>query len=56
MSFEEKSKKLQSLIEISELQEKYFEELYKYGMMIMKLNKTKNKERRKKDANVSILR
>ena len=56
MSFEERKKRLESLIELSELQEQYFEELYKYGMMILKLNKAKNKERRKKDANVSILR
>lgn len=39
MILEERKRRLERLIKLSELQEKYFEELYKYGMMLIKLNK-----------------
>lgn len=46
MSFEERKNKLEYLLELSKLQEMYFEELYKYGMMLIRVNKKKYGERR----------
>lgn len=45
MSFEERKKKLEYLTELSKLQEKYFETLYIYGKLLIRLNQKRRRNK-----------